>query len=113
MAVFFVRFRDVFSQSTGAGVLGPCRQHRSVVFWGVMHVRRQSKSQPTEKSGTINVVTFAAANLLCTNQTWGRANEVSDFPREVSDNWGHAILSWAIPSNGQAPGRETPFSGDD
>ena len=80
---------------------------------GVMHVRRQSKSQTTEKSGTINVVTFAAANLLCTNQTWGRANEVSDFPREVSDNWGHAILSWAIPSNGQAPGRETPFSGDD
>ena len=84
-----------------------------VVYWGVMHVRRQSKSQTTEKSGTINVVTFAAANLLCTNQTWGRANEVSDFPREVSDNWGHAILSWAIPSNGQAPGRETPFSGDD
>ena len=79
----------------------------------LMHVRRQSKSQTTEKSGTINVVTFAAANLLCTNQTWGRANEVSDFPREVSDNWGHAILSWAIPSNGQAPGRETPFSGDD
>ena len=78
-----------------------------------MHVRRQSKSQTTEKSGTINVVTFAAANLLCTNQTWGRANEVSDFPREVADNWGHAILSWAIPSNGQAPGRETPFSGDD
>ena len=82
-------------------------------LWGVMHVRRQSKSQTTEKSGTINVVTFAAANLLCTNQTWGRANEVSDFPREVTDNWGHAILSWAIPSNGQAPGRETPFSGDD
>ena len=48
-----------------------------------------------------------------TNQTWGRANEVSDIPREVTDNWGHAILSWAIPSNGQAPGRETPFSGDD
>ena len=69
-------------------------------------------SAALEKSGTINVVTFAAANLLCTNQTWGRANEVSDFPREVSDNWGHAILSWAIPSNGQAPGRETPFSGD-
>ena len=81
--------------------------------WGVMHVRRQSKSQTTEKSGTINVVTFAAANLLCTNQTLGRANEVSDIPREVTDNWGHAILSWAIPSNGQAPGRETPFSGDD
>ena len=80
---------------------------------GVMHVRRQPKSQTTEKSGTINVVTFAAANLLCTNQTWGRANEVSDFPLEVADNWGHAILSWAIPSNGQAPGRETPFSGDD
>ena len=78
-----------------------------------MHVHRQSKSQTTEKSGTINVVTFAAANLLCTNQTWGRANEVSDFPREVTDNWGHAILSWAIPSNGQAPGRETPFSSDD
>ena len=87
--------------------------HHQVWGRGVMHVRRQSKSQTTEKSGTINVVTFAAANLLCTNQTWGRANEVSDFPREVSDNWGHAILSWAIPSNGQAPGRETPFSGDD
>ena len=86
---------------------------RKIMARGVMHVRRQSKSQTTEKSGTINVVTFAAANLLCTNQTWGRANEVSDFPREVADNWGHAILSWAIPSNGQAPGRETPFSGDD
>ena len=81
--------------------------------WGVMHVRRQSKSQTTEKSETINVVTFAAANLLCTNQTWGRANEVSAFPRDVTDNWGHAILSWVIPSNRQAPGRETPFSGDD
>ena len=89
------------------------RRAKGVRVWGVMHVRRQSKSQTTEKSGTINVVTFAAANLLCTNQTWGRANEVSDFPREVADNWGHAILSWAIPSNGQAPGRETPFSGDD
>ena len=84
-----------------------------VISRGVMHVCRQSKSQTTEKSGTINVVTFAAANLLCTNQTWGRANEVSDIPREVTDNWGHAILSWAIPSNGQAPGRETPLSGDD
>ena len=82
-------------------------------IWGVMHVRLQSKSQTTEKSETINVVTFAAANLLCTNQTWGRANEVSAFPREVTDNWGHAILSWVIPSNRKAPGRETPFSGDD
>ena len=113
-----IPFSDVKYASWKAAVAGRRRSASvarpgNVVTRGVMHVRRQSKSQTTEKSGTINVVTFAAANLLCTNQTWGRANEVSDFPREVSDNWGHAILSWAIPSNGQAPGRETPFSGDD
>ena len=51
-----------------------------------MHVGRQSKSQTTEKSETINVVTFAATNLLCTNQTWSRDNEVRDFENEVNDN---------------------------
>ena len=78
-----------------------------------MYERRQSKSLTMQKSETTKAVTFTAANLLCMYQTWSSDNDVWDFSREVNDYWGHAILNWAIPSNRQAPGRETPFSGDD
>ena len=62
-----------------------------------MHRRLQSKSQTTQKSETTNVEPFAAANLLCMNATWNRDNEVSDFPRVVTDFGGHAIFKLGNP----------------